>query len=480
MSVYALPSAMAAPIAQPTDPLAWLVKLSTDLAYRRPFMELMDRYYRGEHPLPFLTKAHESKIRDQFRQLLEDSRSNFMRLVVDVVEERMRVEGFRLSAAADQAADQESWNIWQANQMDALSQMGFVEALVKGLSYASVWFDTDGDEYPDIAIEDPLQTIVAYEPGSNFRRRAAALKVWRDDWTGKERANVYLPNGIYKFERDDPKATGPATAQGRALETSDLRDGWKELEGEFVANPLGIVPIVPLRNRPRPLCEGESELCDVYRIQNQINGFNFLLALAGYFGAHRQRWVTGITLTTGADGKPIEPFNTAIDRLWTEENEQARFGDFDQTDLSGYLKTTEQKVTHIAITTRTPKHYLLPEGQEPSGDAINSAEAGLVHKVQRKQRTFGEGLEEVIRLARRFAGDTDAPVDSEIIWADARLRTEAEITDAAVKKLQIGLISHAQALEDLGYSPQQIERMGASREVTPVAPVALQPPAVAP
>jgi hypothetical protein len=46
-------------------------------------MALMDAYYRGDHPLPFLTKAHDSKMRDEFRQLLEDSRTNFMRLVVD-------------------------------------------------------------------------------------------------------------------------------------------------------------------------------------------------------------------------------------------------------------------------------------------------------------------------------------------------------------------------------------------------------------
>jgi SPP1 Gp6-like portal protein len=463
VSVVALPTAGAVPITQPNDPVQWLTKLSSELAARRTTMELMDRYYRGDHPLPFLTKAHKAKIRDQFSELLSDSRSNFMRLVVDVVEERLRVTGFRLSASADQAADANSWDIWQANQMDALSQMAFVEALVKGLSYASVWFDTDGDNFPDIAIEDPLQTIVGYEPGSNFRRRAAALKIWHDDWTGKERANVYLPNGIYKFERADPDAGSKRFLSG-VLPGRDPRGGWKELEDEFVANPLGVIPIVPLRNRPRPLCEGESELCDVYRIQNQINGFNFLLALAGYFGAHRQRWVTGMAAVLDANGKPVEPFKVAVDRMFHAEDKDVKFGDFEQTDLTGYLKSTDQKVQHIAVTTRTPKHYLLPEGQEPSGDAIKSAEAGLVHKVQRKQRTFGEGLEEVLRLARQFAGEEDTPVDSEIIWADPAIRTEAEMTDAAVKKVQIGLISHAQALEDLGYSPQQIERMGASRE----------------
>jgi hypothetical protein len=66
-------------------------------------------------------------------------------------------------------------------------------------------------------------------------------------------------------------------------------------------------------------------------------------------------------------------------------------------------------------------------------------------------------------LARRFAGEPDSPVDSEIVWADSRIRTEAEITDAVIKKFQAGLIPTEQALEDLGYSQTQIARMAAMK-----------------
>ena len=61
------------------------------------------------------------------------------------------------------------------------------------------------------------------------------------------------------------------------------------------------------------------------------------------------------------------------------------------------------------------------------GDAIKSAESGLTKKVERKQRTFGEGLEEALRLARLFSGESDAPVDSEVVWADPAIRTEVGI-----------------------------------------------------
>jgi hypothetical protein len=268
------------------------------------------------------------------------------------------------------------------------------------------------------------------------------------------------------------------------LSESPRQSPWVEIPDEFVSNPFGIVPIIPLRNRPRLLVEGESEIADVFRIQNQINGFLFLLALAGYFGAHRQRWAAGVASTTDPDEVPVPGFDIAVDRLITSPDKDTRFGDFEATDLTGYIKAIEQKVTHIAVTTRTPKHYLQPEGQEPSGDAIKSAESGLVKKVQRKHRPLGEGLEEALRLARLMQGEGVSPPDSEIVWADPEIRTEAEITDAAIKRFAMGLTPWSQTMTDLGYSQTQIARMLKSfggTEPTPQTqtPTPLEPPQAA-
>lgn len=439
------------------EPLWWLVNMEYRLLQRRAHMEKLDAYYRGDHDLPFLTNAHDSKMRDQFRRLLEESRSNFMRLVVDATEERLAVEGFRLSAETDATADPEAWKLWQANQMDAQSQTAFLESLVKGVSYLSVWADTDGDGFADIFVEDPLQTYVWYVPGTNHIKRAAALKVWLDDLTGKRRANVYLPDGIYKFE-----AAGDVPPNVNPSEQQQIEIPWSEMPESFVANPIGIVPIVPLRNRPRLLIEGESELEDLMNIQNQINGFLFLLALAGYFGAHRQRWVTGLELTKDANGKPVEPFNTAVDRLFTSEDPNVKFGEFSQTDLAGYINAVDQKISHISFLSRTPRHYLVQQGQSPSGDAIQSAESGLIKKVTRKQGQFGEGLEEAMRLARLFQGSSDSPVDSEIVWGDPQTHSIGTITDSVLKQYLGRLIPQTTALERLGFTQTQIRQIKAT------------------
>ena len=416
----------------------------------------MEDYYRGEHPLPFVTSKDNARMAREFSDLLKDSRTNFCRLIVDSVEERMRVDGFH-TGGTDQM-DEAAWEIWQANQMDVQSNVAFVDSLVKGVSYISVWDDMDGDGLPDIAIEDAVECIVAYEPGSNYRRRQAALKMWRDDWSGMERADVYLPTSVWSYQRKAlaDTTTGSEISRAMAMARQEQQD-WTLIR--TVSNPFGVVPIIPVRNRPRLLSEGESELADVFRIQNQINGFVFLLALAGYMGAHRQRWATGLQIMEDSSGNPIEPFNPSISRLWQAENPEVKFGDFEQTALDGYIKAIEQKVLHLAVTTRVPKHYLLPEGQEPSGDAIKSAESGLVQKVRRKFRPAGEALEEAMRLARMLQTGEEDPNDSEVVWASPEIRTEAETTDAAIKKFQANLISHAQALEDMGYTPQQIEKI---------------------
>lgn len=67
-------------------------------------------------------------------------------------------------------------------------------------------------------------------------------------------------------------------------------------------------------------------------------------------------------------------------------------------------------------------------------------------------------------LALAVAGDERARAASlETSWADPESRTEGEHVDAVLKKHTLG-VPWAQLMEDLGYSPQQIERMRRMRE----------------
>lgn len=435
------------------SPEWWLTTMYRRLMLRTPRVLEMERYYDGDHPLSFVT----SEYREEFASMLRGVSDNWMALVVDAVEERLHVEGFRMSDKPD--GDTDAWRIWQENCLDADSEMLHSTALQTGVGYAMVWFGED--DRPEITVEHPAQCFVAYESGTH-RRRAAALKTWIDEWTGDVRANVYLPDGIYKFKSNRAITLDDyQTKSGRDRSVSILSSMWQPLESDGrVDNPLGVVPIVEFRNRPRMLGDGRSEIVDVISTQNQINKLVCDMLVAAEFAAFRQRWATGVEIPTDPmTGKPLQAYASAVDRLWHVESDTAKFGEFGETDLTNYVAALENRVQSLASRTRTPPHYLLgSSGSFPSGESLKATETGLIAKVRSRQRHFGEAWEEVLRLSFMVLSDPRAKAEmAETIWADPESRSEAEHTDSLLKKMSLGIPMH-QLWEDAGYSPQQIDR----------------------
>jgi hypothetical protein len=98
-------------------------------------------------------------------------------------------------------------------------------------------------------------------------------------------------------------------------------------------------------------------------------------------------------------------------------------------------------------------------GQWPSGESLKASETGLVSKVRRKMRVFGEAWEEAIRLAFLIEGDTKRAEDQgcEVIWRNPETRSQAETVDAATKLSTIG-VPEVALWEYIGATPQQIAR----------------------
>lgn len=420
----------------------WVDRLMRRLMVESSQMQTFENYYRGLHPLPDV----RDELKDPYRRLLTMSPTNVMRLVVDATEERLNVVGFRFS---DQSADEDAWRIWQANSLDAESQLNHREALVKKRGYVIVWPDENDPSTPKVTVEDPQSVIVEYFPG-NRRKRAAALKTWDDDWTGRRMATLYLPDGIHKF----------VYASGQF---GSARWEPREVDGPNpMPNPFGVVPVVAFPNRPDTYGDGESELSDVTNSQDRINKIIFDRMMAAEFTSFKQRWATGVDIPVDPEtGEPVEPFEVAVQRLLVNENPEGRFGEFDQTDLSPYLDAAEQDLKFIASVTRTPPHYLNTSADRLSGESIKSAETGLVAKVKRKQRHFGEAWEEVMRLAFTVMGDREKASyqAAETLWADPESRTESEHADAVGKLREMLEIPREAAWEEYGFTPTQIARL---------------------
>jgi hypothetical protein len=440
------------------SPNWWVSRLYGKLLARRPSIERLESYYRGEHPLP------EAPVKQQreYLKALQRSRTNFMRLVIDAVEQRMHVQGIRLGD--DDHGDQESWTrIWQPNCLDAESRLVHSVSLYAGISYVSVWENPDDPETPLITPEHPAQCIVECVPGMR-RKRAAALKTWLDDWTGDEFATLYLPDAVYKFKRVAAQSSPfgqIASPRPISIVTSwVLRD---DVDPNPMPNPLGVVPVVPFRNNPSMLDDGVSELHDLTSIQDRINTTIFRRSMAEWLSAYRQKTVTGFKPDLDENGQPIRPFDPGLDTLWVAEDPATKFGEFAEHDLTNYTGAATADIHAMSAISQVPSHYLInTTGQPASGDSLKAAEAGLVAKTGDRILVASDPWEEVVRLGWVVLDDPRGKItNSEMLWRSAEFRTEGELTDAVIKRYASGLSTKRQARQDYGYTPQQIERMEA-------------------
>lgn len=440
-------------------PENWRDLLLAEISSRRDDVIHHLDYYEGDHALP----RAPAGAAEAFRRFLRLSRTNWCRLIVDAVAERLKLTGFRFG---DDQTDEDAWLIWQANGMDADHEMAQNDALVIGRSYILVWPDDETPTGVRISVEHALQTTIAYEPG-NRRRRIAALKTYVDVLAGRRYAWLATSDAAYLWSRS---ATDVEIEDGTIESGPTVPPTWELLE--VADNPLGQVPVIELVPWPRTLGEGWSELDGgVTDIQDRINATIFDRMMATEYAAFRQKWATGLLLPTRRDpvtGEevrdstgnpiPIEPFNSAVDHLWVAENPNVKFGEFGESDLTGYIRAVESDVQHLAAITHTPPHYLLGSIVNASGDALKAAEAGLVAKVRLRAAHLGEGWEMVMRLAFAAVGnEREIDIQGEAVWQDFETRSESEHVDALVKLGSIG-IPRTVLWERAGASPQEVRR----------------------
>jgi hypothetical protein len=483
-----VPDSVIDPSYDPGGSITWLKRFEDRIGWRNASLQVYDNYYRGNHKLQFATPKFQTTFGTMFREFAD----NWCPLVVDAVTERLTPTGFRMGDDADKG-DTDAWNFWQGNNLDGEWTMAVTEVVMREVGYLMVWSDPDDDDMPMMTFEDASQMIVATS-NENKRKRMAACKFF-DDEDGYPCATVYLPSGLYKYrsmtrdyraedqfqEQYAAALRQPAGAGGSSWMSADAmaltgyagtpqlgqRHIWhpRDIPGEDwpLPNPLGVVPVIPLRNKPRLLGDSESELRHVIPLQDATNKFVTDLLVASEYSAFQQRWATGVDTTIDPTTGEPPKFPTGPGTVMGASATDARFGAFPEVTGRAAISAIETIVQHIASQSRTPPHYFYLNGQFPSGESIKSAETGLVAKVRSKMRFFGEALEEGIRLAFAVQGDPRSKMrDSETIWADPESRTESEHVDAVVKRIAIG-VPLQQLQEDVGYSPKQIERFRGMR-----------------
>lgn len=471
------PAPTATPDPEPGTPAWWLLRLLRRLEARAPDLRVWANYYEGVQPLAFASQKFEEAFGDRFPAFT----SNFCSLVVEATADRLQVQGFRFR---DPVGDADAWAIWQENDLDATSQLAHVETLIKGTSYALV--EPNGSDIPVITIEDALDAVVELDP-KNRRRRLAGLKRWTDE-QDRLVCVVYLPDAVYKYRTKnawrDPYPRWWWQPGRTDLEPGEFTEGklWKaaafepyQPDGDDdwpLANPMAVVPLIPLPNRPRLRGDGQSEVKPIRSNQDAVNKYRTDALIASEFAAYPQRYLLNYEPDTDeTTGRPKAPFQAAIDRLWTvpppdpdiEGAPEPKFGQFQAASLEPYERMIGMEVGHIASISRLPFHELFhgPTSVAPSGEQTKSSESGLEHKVARARLFLGDGWEEVLRCAFLARGDRDRGKqrNAETIWMDSATRNEAVRTDSIVKLHSQGIIDDELAWELAGLSPEQQRRL---------------------
>lgn len=408
---------------------------------------LLDNYYTGNQPLAFLSPESKTALGNRFGRMA----SNLPRLAVTALAERLRIIGF---------SDEKLWAEWLRNDMDQLSGVAHREALLLGDSFVIVWADLAGR--PNVTVESAKQIAVQRDPGS--REIIAAVKRWETETTTE--AVLYLPDSITRYS---------ANSVGATLGFQTVKE---------IPNPLGVVPLVDLRNSDRILDDyGSSEIEDMMPLVDGLNkSLVDMMTTSEYVGRPR-RWATGIELeerpVIDSEGNPVlddddQPVVETVNpipegnRAMIAESHEAKFGQLASADLGGYEASVNVLLGQIMAVSTLPAHYVGIFTDNPaSADALRASEASLTARAEARQQTFGRAWEQVAKLMLAVRDRTDlAQVpDISVKWADAATRSVAQEADATVKLFQSGLLPRDYALKKLGFSDLEISEI---RAATPV------------
>lgn len=405
-----------------------------------------ERYYSGLHELSFATEKFANAFGSQFREFA----MNLCPVVCDAVKDKLKITGFGVvEGTPDNAATVK--RIWNANRMNLRAGEVHKEALKNGDAYVMVWPDAFGQ--PVIHPNFAANLIVTYDaeaPG----RIVQAAKAWRTNEM-LMRLNLFFPDRIERYitsrpsEGHLPDASEfvPAASAATDASQNELFEGAQT--PHIIPNPYGVVPVFHIANNADIGSLGRSELEDAIPIQDGLNKSVLDMLVAMEFSAYRQRWAAGIEMDYDSEGKAIAPFKAGIDHLWISQDPNARFGDFETSQLDQFLKVKDSFRIDIASVTGTPLHYLMPHMRgQPSGETLKKSETRFLAKVRDRQEAFGQVWAEVMEFALAIEGHSGVRLETR--WEDPSPSSDRERLQDLLLKRQIGLSAEA-VLAEAGY-----------------------------
>ena len=389
-------------------------------------MGKIQRYFDGEHDLPYMPDAAE----EEYKLLARRAITNWIPLLVNTPAQGLYVDNYRKNGEDpfSQLEDSPEWEAWQRSQMAAWQNPIYVDAFKFGHTFVLTSLDDKGDLiYRGLSAR---RTVALYE--DPVGESAPAVAVYVKKWPGKGRGGLLrVWDDTTEYEVTYPVSGPPevTSAVPHGLDECPVTRlyAYMDLEG----NSWGLV---------EPFMQ----------VQDRINQTIFDLLVAQTYNSFEVRTVTGMAppmrMTYNEELGVAEPLlddqgNPQPDRVYLNasrfmyaEDKDAKFSSLPGGDLSGFIASAELAIRHLSALSQTPPHFLLGQIANISAEALEAAEVSLSRKIDGFRDGFGESWERCFRLGSKLLGvDGGDDYSGEVIWRDLGASSLAQSADALGK-----------------------------------------------
>lgn len=394
------------------------------------------------------------KARREYKQVVEQSRWNIFPMLLDSIANELYIDGYRPNPSnakgerrAKDSKNAAVWDAaWQPNRMDARQAGVWRTGAKYGLAYVRVlpgklngkgtalltpfsprrvtalYDDALGDEWAKFSLEVGTDRPIFTEKGTEM---VTPVAVYDDQYAYR----MVLPASMLATQPYSPWSQQPWHYAPIAVDVSKVK---AEYHG------LGYNPMVRFMSTWGELDEGpEGVVLPMIPAQIQINQTTYSIGMVELYSAFKQKWVAGLEKQEDDDGNPIEPFNIAVDKLLQAEDADTKFGDFGQTDLTGYLESRDRTMLYVAAARHIEPHKMIVGNSvsNVSAEALAALRDAHGQDIAAHRTSFGESAEQMMRLASLAMGDKAGWEDTsaQVRWRDTTPRSLAQVADALGK-----------------------------------------------
>jgi hypothetical protein len=381
-------------------------------------------------------------------------------VIVDSVLDRLDLK--RLTVANDDGLTDAIDDLFRDSGLDIDASDVHKDAVLTGEGYVIAWKDEGGEVE---AYHNDSRQCHLFKDSEHPRKSKMAAKWWDEEGTDFRHLTLYYPDKLEYWIR--------------RKKSEDCDDDWHEgewaPEREPATNPYGEIPVFQFDVDKR----GASELDKVMPLQDIVNKTVSDMMIAAEFQSVPQRWAIlqsdyNIDATEGTPQQlPYSPFGTVTFPAGDGEAQPTSTGTYPAADIRMFLDVMEKCARAMAIITRTPKHYLMAQAGDPSGEALMAMEAPLTRKVQKYQKRLQQTWRRVALFLLKLNGEnTTVPVKDVLpLWQD--VRTVQPLTEAQTRltNVQAGIPIHNQ-LRDDGWTDPELDQL--DEDARRAAPNAMQ------